>query len=431
MRTVLSSIYCLARSLGVGAYGSVEELDVNGVACAGKIIHEILLQPDTQGVNSLSQRFVEECKLMSRLRHPHVVQFLGVCQLSFSRLPILVMELLMTSLDALLSKHPNIPLALKSSMLYDVAKGLTYLHEQQDGPIIHRDLTARNVLLDSALKAKIADFGVARIVNLSGREVATMSSLPGTLVYMAPECSSTLVRYNSKLDIFSFGVLALFTIIQEFPADLLPATYPVDGRLLGRSEVDRRRVYVDQAKEQLGSDGDLRPEYKLVEMMELCLQNDPEQRPTVTVLLAVLQDVCERLTDPYLRMHKLQLIEELARLKEGRDMQGTGGDREARAEERERELLERDAGEAGERETVLERRIQELCTELDNKDRRIQELRVELDNKERRNQELCTGLERQIQELRTELDNKNAELEFRDRHIEQLEVRIIGHMGVL
>ena len=369
---------------------------------------------------------------MSRLRHPHVVQFLGICWLSTSRLPVLVMELLMTSLDALLGKHADIPLALKASILYDVAKGLTYLHEWPEGSIIHRDLTARNVLLDSAMRAKIADFGVARIVNLSGQEVATMSRVPGTFVYMAPECSTSQVRYNKKLDIFSFGVLTLFTIIQEFPANLLPATYndPVTGRLLGRSEIDRRQVYVNRARQQLGG-GDPHTDQKLVKMMEVSLENDPELRPTVTVLRDVLRGVCDKLTDPYLSMHKLQLMEELAQLRGSRGLQSSERERETALDERETSLDQREArlddreASLGERDASVagrEARLREREDLIDVRERELAE------REEGKGGEREMILERQILDLREDLDNKNAELDFKDRLIEQLEVCAPRHL---
>ena len=102
---------------------------------------------------------------MSKLRHPHIVQFLGVCYLPGSRLPSLVMEYLETDLHKLLEATPNLPLTIKQSILLNVAQGLLYLHSQSPS-IIHRDLTAKNVLLNSAMVASIADMGIARIVDL-------------------------------------------------------------------------------------------------------------------------------------------------------------------------------------------------------------------------------------------------------------------------
>ena len=133
---------------------------------------------------------------MSTLRHPHIVQFLGVCFLQGSRLPALVMERLLTSLHDLLAPETQPPpgaprplsfftMSLKCSVLHNVASGLAYLHERTP-PVIHRDLSARNVLLSSGLVGKIADLGVACIVPRI-RAVATMTMAPGAGIYMPPE----------------------------------------------------------------------------------------------------------------------------------------------------------------------------------------------------------------------------------------------------
>ena len=157
---------------------------------------------------------MEECRLLSNLRHPNITLFLGVCFLPECSLPVLLMERLDSSLDNLLETVPNIPLTLKRSMLEDVARGLLYLHKHNP-QIVHRDLTAKNVLLTASLVAKITDFGNSRIVNLQPGQLArTLSRLPGTLVYMPPEALATAARYGPSLDVFSFGHLALFTLIQ-------------------------------------------------------------------------------------------------------------------------------------------------------------------------------------------------------------------------
>ncbi len=209
-RFLLENVRPTGRALGVGSYGSVEEVEVNGLICAGKKIHEVLIN---EGVTA--RKYVAECQLMSDLRHPHIVQFLGLCFLEDSSLPVLVMEKLMTSLDELLENTPNIPLGLKKSILADVVRGLIYLHSHKPSPIIHRDLSAKNVLLNSALVAKISDLGNSRIVDFQpGQLVRTLSRAPGTAVYMPPEALDATARYGPSLDIFSFGHLSLFTLTQ-------------------------------------------------------------------------------------------------------------------------------------------------------------------------------------------------------------------------
>ena len=124
------------------------------------------------------------------------------------------MERLDENLDDLIETIPNIPLALKRSILEDVSRGLLYLHKHTP-QIIHRDLTAKNVLLNSYFMAKITDLGNSRIVNLqSGLLARMLSQLLGTLVYTPPEAFSASSRYGPSLDIFSFSHLVLFTLLQ-------------------------------------------------------------------------------------------------------------------------------------------------------------------------------------------------------------------------
>ena len=182
--------------------------------CAGKKIHEVLLDVGNIGVQEFVEKYVQECQTMSDLRHPNIALFMGVCFLPNCQLPVLVMERLDGSLDDLLETVPNIPLTLKRSILEDIARGLLYLHKHNP-PIIHRDLTAKNVLLTSSLMAKITDFGNSCVVNIHPSELAqTLSRNPGTLVYMPPEAQTGPARYHSSLDIFSFGHLGLFVGVQ-------------------------------------------------------------------------------------------------------------------------------------------------------------------------------------------------------------------------
>ena len=187
---------------------------MNGLVCAGKKIHEILLDVGNIGVRDIAAKYVQECQLMSALRHPNITQFLGVCFLPTCQLPVLVMERVDGGLDDLLESVLNIPLTLKCSMLEDIARGLLYLHKH-DPQIIHRDLTAKNVLLTSSLVAKITDLGNSHIVNIQPGQLAqTLSRNPGTLVYMPPEALTAAARYGPSLDIFSLGHLGIFVGLQ-------------------------------------------------------------------------------------------------------------------------------------------------------------------------------------------------------------------------
>ena len=114
--------------------------------CAGKKLHEALLDLENEGVGEVVRKYLQECQLMSSLCHPNITQFLGLCFIPSNQLPLLVMERLETSLDDLLEYMPNLPLSLKHSVLEDVASGLLYLHSMQP-PVIHSELISKNILL--------------------------------------------------------------------------------------------------------------------------------------------------------------------------------------------------------------------------------------------------------------------------------------------
>ena len=183
-------------------------------SCAAKQMHNLLLDHGNESVQHIVQKYQQECQLMASLRHPNITQFLGLCFLETSQLPLLVMERLEMSVDDLLECAPNIPLPVKLSILTDTCSGLVYLHGMES-PIIHRDLTARNVLLTSSLLAKITDLGNSRMVSMRPGQLAkTLSKLPGTLVYMPPEALNDSHKYGPSLDVFSVGHLSLYTLTQ-------------------------------------------------------------------------------------------------------------------------------------------------------------------------------------------------------------------------
>jgi len=110
-----------------------------------------------------------------------------------SDVPILVMERMWKSLFSLLEERPKqLPLVAKTHILYDVACGLQYLHSQ-DKPVVHRDLTASNILLNENLEAKIADLGQAKVLEKLGQKLSTAQ------VYMAPETLKHKPIYDTKL----------------------------------------------------------------------------------------------------------------------------------------------------------------------------------------------------------------------------------------
>ena len=301
---VLSHVQFTGINIGGGAYGTVEEVAFP-VAAAAKTIHPIL----QGGLSTAASEFVRECQLMSILRHPNIVQFLGLTFFPGSRLPALVMERLLTSLHDLLDPDPNTPpprnavpplaffsMALKCSVLQDVASGLAYLHGQSP-PIIHRDLSARNVLLNSGMVGKIADLGVARIAPRM-RAAATMTKGPGASVYMPPEATAPatsdkeMSKYDTSIDVFSLGVVTIFTVGETFPCDPLAPNYVDEksGLLVARTELQRRSEYMACVNIKLCACGQLRADHPFIRLIQQCLQNLPAKRPVIYEVQCLLEE---------------------------------------------------------------------------------------------------------------------------------------------
>ena len=327
---VLSDVRFTGTRIGSGAYGSVEEVAIP-VGAAAKKIHEIFQDrsevPEDEILRASSQ-FVRECQLMSTLRNPNIVQFLGVCFFPGSRLPSLVMERLLTSLHDLLDPEtpppPGAPrplsfftMYLKCSVLHDVASGLAYLHEQSP-PIIHRDLSARNILVNSRMVAKLADLGVARIVPRM-RAAATMTKGPGASVYMPPEAVAPAAsnkdrsKYDASIDVFSLGVVAIFTIGGTFPCDPEAQAYldEESGLLVARTELQRRSVYMRDVNAQLRACGQLRGDHPLIRLIQQCLHNGPHKRPSTGEVLRLLEEARAGVRDDDSERNQRELVQAL------------------------------------------------------------------------------------------------------------------------
>ena len=280
---IMKDLVRTGRKLGHGAFGVVEELSGGGTFYACKKLHEAIVDTQDKAAMQWVSRFVSECKLLSDVRHPNIVQFMGLFFTDDSPFPFLVMEQLDTSLDHFLEERTQdviIPMSLKLHILRDVAKGLVYLHGRNP-PVIHRDLTACNILLNKSLmQAKIGDLGNAIIIDPI-RLATTLTQMPGTYLYMPPEALGPNAVYDTSLDMFSFGHLFLYTIIQVFPDRLLPPVYYTTtssstGReIKARSEIERRSEYFNM----LGKSQSEETQNKNVtQLIEQCLSNLPEDR---------------------------------------------------------------------------------------------------------------------------------------------------------
>ena len=307
---LLDNIEVSGRQLGVGSYSSVLELKYKGMKCAGKKIHPNLYEHGVSIGPEILGRFGNECELLSQLRHPHIVQFLGLHFEDECDVPILVLEYLPEALTDCIEHNGVLPDEISYSVLYDVAVGLHYLHDHRPA-IIHRDLTANNVLLTSNMTAKISDLGMAKILNLPPAQMARrMTVCPGTISYMPPEALIADPIYDTKLDCFSFGVLMLHVFCGEWPLALeyLQPDPKRPGHLVPLTELERREKFL----KRLGHD------HPLLGLIRACLRNIASERPRTVEILSQLSQVSSRFPSSFdSRVEMLQRIKTDAEEKEG------------------------------------------------------------------------------------------------------------------
>ncbi|RRT37084.1 hypothetical protein B296_00047561, partial [Ensete ventricosum] len=200
--------------VGGGGAGKVFKIDLGdrGVVAVKKIWN-------CRNLGSrLEKQFQSEVQILGSIRHKNIIKLL--CCLSGADSKLLVYEYMENgSLDRWLhrkrarvggedrSRDEPLDWPTRLEIAVGAARGLCYMHHDCSPPVIHRDVKSSNILLDSEFKARVADFGLARMLVKPG-EPDTVSVIAGSFGYMAPECGYS-TRLNEKVDVYSFGVVLL------------------------------------------------------------------------------------------------------------------------------------------------------------------------------------------------------------------------------
>ncbi|XP_038695365.1 L-type lectin-domain containing receptor kinase IX.1-like [Tripterygium wilfordii] len=188
------------RKLGEGGFGAVYKGYLNDLSIP------VAVKKISRGSKQGKREYITEIRVISRLRHPNLVQLIGWCHDKHEFL--LVYEFMPNrSLDShLFGKKPPLTWVLRYKIALGIASGLLYLHEEWEQCVVHRDIRSSNIMLDSSFIVKLGDFGLARLID---HEVSLMSTgLAGTFGYMAPEYVCT-GRASKESDVYSFGVVIL------------------------------------------------------------------------------------------------------------------------------------------------------------------------------------------------------------------------------
>ncbi|KAI0530564.1 hypothetical protein KFK09_000108 [Dendrobium nobile] len=253
--------------LGSGSYGDL----FRGTYCSQDVAIKVL-KPERVSVD-MQREFVQEVYIMRKVRHRNVVQFIGACTKPPSL--CIVTEFMSggSVYDILHKQKSTFKLPALLRVAIDVSKGMNYLHQNN---IIHRDLKAANLLMDENEVVKVADFGVARVKAQTG----VMTAETGTYRWMAPEVIEHK-PYDHKADVFSFGIVLWELLTGKLPYEYLTPLQAAVGVVQKglRPTIPKRTCP------------------KLAQLLEMCWQQDPVQRPNFSEILDILQLITKELGD--------------------------------------------------------------------------------------------------------------------------------------
>ncbi|KAL1804454.1 hypothetical protein ACET3Z_033101 [Daucus carota] len=203
--------YCI----GTGGYGSVYEARLpSGKTVALKKLHRLEAEEPV-----FDRSFRNEVHVLSNIRHKNIVKLFGFCL--HNRSMFLIYELMEKgSLFCALRDDAHaveLDWSKRINIVKGIAHALSYMHHDCTPPIVHRDISSNNILLNSELEAFVADFGASRLLD---PDSSNQTLVAGTYGYIAPELAYTMV-VTEKCDVYSFGVVALEIMMGSHPGDFL------------------------------------------------------------------------------------------------------------------------------------------------------------------------------------------------------------------
>uniref|UniRef100_A0A7N0VA44 non-specific serine/threonine protein kinase n=1 Tax=Kalanchoe fedtschenkoi TaxID=63787 RepID=A0A7N0VA44_KALFE len=262
--------------IGKGRFGTVYKAQL----WSGMVVAVKKLQHLSNGMVD-NKGFYNEIRALTEIRHRNIVKLYGYC--SHPRHSFLVYEYVeMGSLASVLStagKACELDWVKRVKIMKSVAYALSYMHHDCMPPIVHRDISSGNILLDSDYEVRVSDFGTAKLLKLDS---SNWTELAGTYGYIAPELAYTM-KATTKCDVYSFGVLALELIMGRHPGDFLSSLLTLPPH--------RPDVVLNDILDQRLAAPSLKLEEDLASATRVavsCINADPLARPSMHAVMNAL-----------------------------------------------------------------------------------------------------------------------------------------------
>lgn len=289
-------------------YAKSTEVTYKGLKCVARTIN-----PDYLGGSAdqlIEHLYEAHCARLLELRHPHLLQFIGIRYVENYQLS-LVAEQLPMSLAEALQLYGKLPDSINYSILREVALGMVYLHSRSPTPVIHGELTAQNVFLAIDLTAKIGDMGVSNLLNLtpSRRKAIGHKALvhlpPESLALPSTERSpsrAAQIMVSKKLDSYSYGVLMIHTLSSEFPDHIARRAHGLCGAVLTAAPTDS-----DGVSEVLGG---VNSDHPLSSLILQCINQMADLRPELSQILSTISEMMLQFP-PFSVKKKLEVLQSI------------------------------------------------------------------------------------------------------------------------
>lgn len=285
--------------LGEGGFGKVYKGKLQD---SDQIV--AIKQLDLDGSQGIRE-FVVEVLTLSMADHPNLVQLIGYCAEAEQRLLVYEYMPLGSLEDHLHSRRPNrrrLDWNTRMKIAAGAARGLAYLHDQMNPPVIYRDLKCSNILLNEDFHAKLSDFGLAKVGPL-GDKTHVSTRVMGTYGYCAPDYAMT-GQLTFKSDIYSFGVVLLELITGRKAIDNTKSAAEQNLVSWAQPLFKDRKKFPQMADPVLEGEYPVRGLYQALAIAAMCLQEQPNMRPLVADVVTALNYLASQTYDP--QIHPIQ-----------------------------------------------------------------------------------------------------------------------------